>query len=349
MNKDPFGPRKFIIMNQGNIGLIKLDLNNLNYREQQFALLDFSSFLYDFELLYDFFVLSNLDDYKERVYVPSLWKGIYGGRFWTRDGRPIKDKHRLDVMAIDIHSPGNVVLGVGAKVFAETILPIIEAVGKIADWKFDRAKTRFEAERAKNEALKVGFEVERAKNEALKAGFDANNALIETETTKLKYQREKIKLSVAELEYLKNNTKNKILKRIEKNPIKVIGISIQHSIDVDHIGLELETNTIYQRLKRIARLRAITNYSDVGVLLGLDMSTEYGRVRISQILDDINKYEDKHGRPMLSSVVILKDGNMPGSGFFVCARELGKYKGNNDLAFWASEVKKVYDEWSKII
>ena len=63
---------------------------------------------------------------------------------------------------------------------------------------------------------------------------------------------------------------------------------------------------IYEKLTEVARMQSTTTYSEVGDLVGLDMSTEVGRIKIAQILDDINWYESKGNRPMLSSVVILK-------------------------------------------
>jgi hypothetical protein len=50
---------------------------------------------------------------------------------------------------------------------------------------------------------------------------------------------------------------------------------------------------------------------------------------------------------MLSALVIRQDINMPGSGFFVCARELGEYEGNDDLLFWISELNKVHSYWQE--
>lgn len=104
-------------------------------------------------------------------------------------------------------------------------------------------------------------------------------------------------------------------------------------------------STVYQRLTEVARGKSVTNYSDAGQLVGLDMGTEVGRIRIAQILDDINNYEVQNDRPMLSAVVIRKDINMPGSGFFECARGLDKYTGNNDLMFWINELTKVHNYW----
>lgn len=102
---------------------------------------------------------------------------------------------------------------------------------------------------------------------------------------------------------------------------------------------------IYQRLIEVARAKGITNYSEVGELVGLDMSTEVGRIRIAQILDDINRYEAARKAPLISALVIRQDINIPGSGFFECARELERYRGDNDLLFWIDELKEVHNYW----
>lgn len=109
--------------------------------------------------------------------------------------------------------------------------------------------------------------------------------------------------------------------------------------------MEEAVHTVYQRLVEVARARDVTNYSEVGQLVGLDMGTEVGRIRIAQILDDINHYEAQACRPMLSAVVIRQDINMPGTGFFECARGLGRYTGNNDLMFWVNELTQVHNDW----
>jgi hypothetical protein len=102
---------------------------------------------------------------------------------------------------------------------------------------------------------------------------------------------------------------------------------------------------VYERLIEVARAKSITNYSDVGQLVGLDMGTEVGRIRIAQILDDINHYEHGQNGPMLSAVVIRQDINMPGSGFFECARGLGRDVGDNELLFWINQLNQVHNYW----
>ena len=103
---------------------------------------------------------------------------------------------------------------------------------------------------------------------------------------------------------------------------------------------ELIDETIYEKLKNVAQAGRLTNYTDVGVLVGL----EPYNVILWGMLDDINQYEHSENRPMLSAVVIVERENKPGSGFFVCARELGRFHGDED-SFWSSELNKVWAYW----
>ena len=108
-----------------------------------------------------------------------------------------------------------------------------------------------------------------------------------------------------------------------------------------------EQQSIHERLKTVARAGQTTHYSDIAPLAGLDMSSEVDRIRIAQILDGISRGEHEQGKPLLSAVVILKDENVPGSGFFDLAGDLGLYAGGDDLLFWVSELRRVHDHWSQ--
>jgi len=102
---------------------------------------------------------------------------------------------------------------------------------------------------------------------------------------------------------------------------------------------------IYDKLKAIARTGDIITYSEIAPLANLDMSKQEDRNRIAQILGEISTYEHKNGRPMLSSVVIHKENNIPGPGFFTLAKELGIYNQKNDVLFFINELQRVHDYW----
>jgi hypothetical protein len=105
---------------------------------------------------------------------------------------------------------------------------------------------------------------------------------------------------------------------------------------------------IYDELKRVAKAASYTTYSDIAPLAELDMDNPSHRDEIGQILGEISKYEHSQGRPMLSAVVIHRDNNMPGKGFFKLARELGVYAGSDDLKFYLDELKRVHQYWGVV-
>ena len=105
--------------------------------------------------------------------------------------------------------------------------------------------------------------------------------------------------------------------------------------------------SIRDELVRVARDREITYYSDVGPLEGLDMGTEIGRIRIAQTLGEISTAECAAGRPMLSSVVVLKETKYPGRGFFDLAQSLGLYDGTDELEYWVRELQRTQDYWAE--
>ncbi len=108
-----------------------------------------------------------------------------------------------------------------------------------------------------------------------------------------------------------------------------------------------DPQALFDRLRRVARVRGTVFYSDLALSVGIDTGNPHFGSRIGRILDDVNRIEFDQVRPLLSAVVILKDSNMPGSGFFACARELKGYNGKDDLGFWVEELRRVHDYWSR--
>ena len=110
--------------------------------------------------------------------------------------------------------------------------------------------------------------------------------------------------------------------------------------------MDAETKAIYEKIKRVAKKGEYVNYGDIAPLVGLDMEMPGDRIRIGAILDCINRVEHRAGRPLLSAVVILKDENKPGMGFFDLAKELRRQSSNeDDLLFWIEELIRVHAHW----
>ena len=106
------------------------------------------------------------------------------------------------------------------------------------------------------------------------------------------------------------------------------------------------TQTIHEELLRVAKSGAFVTYSDIAPLGSLNMDFLPDRNKMGDILDGISVAEHKAGRPLLAAVVIRKDKNMPGTGFFDLAKSLGLYNVGDDLGYWVEESRRVHDYWS---
>ena len=106
--------------------------------------------------------------------------------------------------------------------------------------------------------------------------------------------------------------------------------------------MDEKTQIIHEKIRDVARNGIYVNYGDIAPLIGLDPHSP----KLFAILDCINRIEHKKGRPLLSAVVILKDANMPGAGFFKLAKCLGLQSQDEDnLMFWINELRRVHDYW----
>jgi len=106
-------------------------------------------------------------------------------------------------------------------------------------------------------------------------------------------------------------------------------------------------NAIYEKLKEVANKKQIIYYSEIAHLARLDMSIPHDRERLGAILDEINREELKQGHPMLSAIVVQKNTNLPGQGFFTLAQSLDLFVGSDKDKFYIKELKKVHDYWSE--
>lgn len=90
-------------------------------------------------------------------------------------------------------------------------------------------------------------------------------------------------------------------------------------------------------LIKIARRRGTIPYSETGV----------NRRVIGARLDDINRHEHEAKRPLLSVIVVRKGTTMPGEGFFMCARDLGRFReGQDRAAFVKQEREALFKTWA---
>ena len=102
---------------------------------------------------------------------------------------------------------------------------------------------------------------------------------------------------------------------------------------------------LHNRLVSVARSGGYATYSEIAPLLGLDMASPADRTEIGRLLGEVSVFEHQLGHPLLSVIVIHRDNNIPGPGFFQLAQDLGIYDGNDDLLFFVREFQRVRDYW----
>jgi len=109
-----------------------------------------------------------------------------------------------------------------------------------------------------------------------------------------------------------------------------------------------QVKKVYEKLKEVARKGKENNragiifYGEIMNMIGLDPDDPYDREQVlGRMLGGVSQHEKDEGRPLLSAIVVRKDGKMPGPGF---------YGFNNtamtDLQFWIKEIRKVWNYWS---
>ena len=108
---------------------------------------------------------------------------------------------------------------------------------------------------------------------------------------------------------------------------------------------------VHEELVTAARHCRTLTYTDVGHAMGLTNPVGYHLAReTGQILGEISEDEVHEGRPMLSALAVGKESGIPGNGFFILARQLGKLGSEDwaaEIAFWEAEVGAVYGTWAE--
>ncbi|MCH8491600.1 MAG: hypothetical protein LAT81_16975 [Oceanicaulis sp.] len=106
-------------------------------------------------------------------------------------------------------------------------------------------------------------------------------------------------------------------------------------------------------LIQIAKRKSTIGYQQISdqCQLGYDMGNQDHRTQLGLDLGDVSVFEHENGRPLLSAVVVSKDKNLPGPGFFEEAFDLGIYNGSKKQEdkekFFIEELNRVYDFHAK--
>ena len=107
--------------------------------------------------------------------------------------------------------------------------------------------------------------------------------------------------------------------------------------------MDAKTKAVYEEIIKVAQDEDVITYSELASRTG-NTPTGIGPT----ILDGINRIENNEGRPLLSAVVVNKNRNIPGDGFFDLAKSLGlQSSGEDNVKFWLKEIHRVYNYWRK--
>ena len=101
---------------------------------------------------------------------------------------------------------------------------------------------------------------------------------------------------------------------------------------------------VYCELITAAKYRGTVTYQEIAKMMNLPLTGNHMSAVLGKILGEISEDEVSHERPMLSAIAVGVNG-LPGAGFYVLARELGKLKDQAEEVFWETEKKAVYETW----
>jgi hypothetical protein len=103
---------------------------------------------------------------------------------------------------------------------------------------------------------------------------------------------------------------------------------------------------LYERLVRAAKSGMPITYAEVGRLLELSLDYPPHRAEMMQLLGVITRHEAAKGRPMLTSVVLLKDEATPGKNFYRTGQELGLVQqGEDEVSFAIRQMNETFAFW----
>lgn len=103
-----------------------------------FQLLDLSSFLYDIELMHDLTLLTLGDEYKQYK---------FNRYFWYRNGRPIKNEHKIILSEIQEYSPLKLKIIVGLTfALSGSLWAFVQVCEKIYDMPLNHQKLAIEVQ-----------------------------------------------------------------------------------------------------------------------------------------------------------------------------------------------------------
>lgn len=118
--------------------------------------------------------------------------------------------------------------------------------------------------------------------------------------------------------------------------------------------LESVSKDEHERLEKVRKflIDRVKNNSNYLITYGeLNDECELGfeptrYTRLHKMLADVSRYEHENGRPLITSIVIRKTDKKVGDGFYSLAKELGKFKHeDNKEAFLNRERDELVKYW----
>lgn len=123
----------------------------------------------------------------------------------------------------------------------------------------------------------------------------------------------------------------------------------EKSRDIDKVYETVEYYVAYSTLINAARQRGTVTYQELAEALGWPTSGSYMGWLTGGMGGAISYNEHRHGRPMLSAILVNVKGR-PSEGFFEFARKLGRLHSadrEDEERFWEAEKQAVYETWKK--
>jgi hypothetical protein len=155
-------------------------------------LLDITSLLYDIELAYDFCVLLTENEYR---------RYNFSGFFWFRNGRPLRNEHRLRIARIVKQSPLILEVVIPSLAALWALLQIIE---KVRNWNLSHEKLQLEVEKLRRER-----EIDR----------EGTRELYAKQLSQLAEKRDATTIE------------ERLTKRLSENPLKLIRLEVKRTDD----------------------------------------------------------------------------------------------------------------------
>lgn len=95
-----------------------------------------------------------------------------------------------------------------------------------------------------------------------------------------------------------------------------------------------------------ARRRDLISYTDLAEQVSA-IRVEAHDYAMNHLLGEISTDDHEHGHGMHSALVVYKDEQRPGPGFYTLARQLGQTVRDED-EYWLRELHSAWEDWGEV-